>query len=132
MSTHLQGIERIRRLARHAERRIRLDRALRVGAKALCGTLLVAIVDVALRKLHVVGESPARLILGLAVSGVVLATVLAWSWRLPERAGARALDRFHGLHDRLASALAFAERTAADRTPFMDAAVEDAMAAGSQ
>src|SRR5580658_8619107 len=50
MSTQLQGMERIRRLAAQAERRIRLGRALRVGATALCAALVLAIVDVVLRK----------------------------------------------------------------------------------
>src|SRR5215469_3452193 len=109
MSSQEAGIERIRRLARHAERRIRLDRTLRVGARALRGALLAAIVDVALRKVGLLGEIPARIGLGLATFAAVAVMVGAWVWRLPERAGARALDRHHGLHDRLASALAFGE-----------------------
>jgi hypothetical protein len=129
MTSQRQGIERIRRLALEAERRIRLGRALHVGARALCAALLVAVVDVALRKVGVVAERPARVVLALAGSGVALAAVVAWVWRLPERAGARALDRFYDLHDRLANALAFAERS--DRTPFMDAAIDDGIAAAS-
>jgi hypothetical protein len=127
MSTHEHGIEQIRRVARHAERRIRLRRALDRGAKALCAALLVAIVVVALRKLGLVAEGKARFVLALAGSGFAVAGIVAWAWRLPPRAGARALDRFHGLHDRLASALAFAD--VRGRTPFMDAAIEDAIAA---
>src|SRR5262249_18438982 len=116
MSSHEHGIEVIRRLARQAERRIRLGRSLRVGAKALRVAVVVAIADVALRKLGGVQERPACVVLGLAGLGVAVAAVVAWRWRLPERAGARALDRFHDLHDRLASALAFAERPATDRS----------------
>jgi hypothetical protein len=123
-------MEKIRRLAAQAERRIRLGRALRVGARALCAALAVAIVGVALRKVGLLGERPARVVLGLAVAGVAVAALVAWSWRLADRAGARALDRFHGLHDRLASALAFG--AAAERTPFMDAAIEDAVQAVPQ
>jgi len=123
-------MEKIRRLAAQAERRIRLGRALRVGARALCAALVVAIVGVALRKVGLLGERPARVVLGLAVAGVAVAALVAWSWRLADRAGARALDRFHGLHDRLASALAFG--AAAERTPFMDAAIEDAVQAVPQ
>jgi hypothetical protein len=41
--------------------------------------------------------------------------------------GARALDRFHGFHDRLASALAFAALEPSKRTPLMDAAIDDAI-----
>src|SRR5580658_3556617 len=127
MSTHEHGIEQIRRLARHAERRIRLLRALDVGAKALSAALIAGIVVVALRKVGLVGEGKARLVLALVGCGFAVAGVVAWVSRLPDRAGARALDRFHGLHDRLASALVFADEK--DRTPFMDAAIEDAIAA---
>jgi hypothetical protein len=130
MTPSAQGIEKIRRLAAQAERRIRLGRVLRVGARALCVALVVAIIDVALRKLGLVGERPARVALYAAGAGVLVAAVVAWTWRLTDRAGARALDRFHGLHDRLASALSFG--AVAERTPFMDAAIEDAVAAVPQ
>jgi hypothetical protein len=126
MTSHEHGIDQIRRLSRHAEQRIRLDRALRVGAKALCAALVVGVADVAARKVGVVPERVALGVLGLAALGVLGATAVAWAWRLPERAGARRLDRFHALHDSFANALAFAEVTA--RTPFMNAAIEDAVA----
>jgi hypothetical protein len=127
MTSQEHGIERIRRLSRHAEQRIRLARALRVGAKALCAALVVAVADVAGRKVGFVSERTALGVLGLAGFGVLVAAGAAWSWRLSERAGARRLDRFHALHDAFANALAFAD--AARRTPFMDAAIEDAVAA---
>ncbi|HEY4011796.1 MAG TPA: hypothetical protein VGM06_00545 [Polyangiaceae bacterium] len=123
----MPGIDRIRRLARRAERRIRLGRALRVASKALCVALVVVTVDVALRKLGVVSPRAWRVVLSGSVGGVVVAGVWAWWRRLPERAGARALDRFHDLHDRLASALAFADLPAGERTPFMAAAIDDAV-----
>src|SRR5579859_7054572 len=129
MNSQDAGIERIRRLARHAERRIRLRRALGAAARSACAGLLVAIVAVGLRKLGVLGELPARILLGLAGTGVVVAAAAGWSLRLPSRAGARALDRFHGLHDRLASALAFAEQSSDARSAFMAAAIDDAVAA---
>jgi len=131
MSSQEARIDRIRRLAGRAEQRIRLRRALHVGGRALSGALLVAIADVALRKVDFLAERPARLILGFALVGTIAAAALAFFWRLPERAGARALDRFYGLHDRLASALAFADRSEAARTPFMNAAIDDAVQAAS-
>jgi hypothetical protein len=127
MSTHEHGIEQIRRLARRAERRLRLVRTLDVAAKALCAALIGGIVVVALRKVGLVGEWHARFALAIDALALVVAGLVAWNWRLPERAGARALDRFHGLHDRLASALAFADSK--DRTSFMEAAIEDAVVA---
>jgi hypothetical protein len=126
MTSQEHGIEQIRRLSRHAEHRIRLDRALRVGAKALCAALVVAVADVAARKVGLVPERVAVGVLGLSGLGVVLAGGVAWAWSLPERAGARRLDRFHALHDSFANALDFAE--AKSRTPFMEAAIEDAVA----
>ena len=129
MTSQEHGIEQIRRLAGHAERRIRLDRMLRVGAKALCAALVVAIVDVAARKLGLVAERPARAVLVLDGVGVAVAAAAGWAWRVPVAAGAGALDRFHVLHDRLVSALAFAEASA--RTPFMDAAIDDAVVAAA-
>jgi hypothetical protein len=129
MSSLEQGIERIRRLARHAERRIRLRRVLGVVAKALCVALAGAIVDRALNKAGALADHPARVVLAVAAASVAVAGTIAWVRRLPDRAGARALDRFHDLHDRLASALTFAGRAEAERTPFMNAAIEDAVAA---
>ncbi|MDP9001497.1 MAG: hypothetical protein M3O46_15455, partial [Myxococcota bacterium] len=128
MSSHEQGIERIRRLARRAEHRIRFGRALRAGAHTLCFALVVAVVDVVLRKVGVIGERAARTVLGLGVVTALSGVVIGWRRPLPARAGARALDRFHNLHDRLASAIAFAESPSAERTPFIDAAIEDAVA----
>jgi hypothetical protein len=129
MSSDEQGIDRIRRLAKQAERRIRLRRTLAVTAKALCPAIAVTIADVALRKVGILGQRPERAVLAIAGCAVLVAAVVAWSRRLPERAGARALDRFHNLHDRFASALAFGEASAAGRTAFMQAAIEDAIAA---
>jgi hypothetical protein len=83
------------------------------------------VADVASRKVGLVPERVAFVVLGLAGLGVLVAAGVAWAWRLPERAGARRLDRFHALHDSFANALAFAE--AKVRTPFMDAAIEDAV-----
>ena len=125
MSRHEQGIAQIRELARRAEQRLRLVRAVAVGAQALCGALMAAILAVACRKVGVVSEPAARVLLAMDALAFVGVVVGAWAWRLPEHAGARTLDRFHGLHDRLASALAFAG--VAEPTPFMRAAIEDAV-----
>ena len=132
MSSQQEGIERIRRLARQAELRMRFDRAFRTGARALCGALVVAIVAVALRKVGVLGESFACLVTAVAGAAVLVSWAIGWVWPLPNRVGARALDRFHGLHDRLASALSFADRPESSRTAFMRAAIDDAVAIASQ
>ncbi|HEV3193600.1 MAG TPA: hypothetical protein VGY54_24010, partial [Polyangiaceae bacterium] len=129
MSNVEQGVSLIVRVARRAERRIRLGRALRSGAIALCVAMCAVVAGVALRKLDVVGDRPLRALIAVAGSCVVFTAAIAWVWRLPERSGARALDRFHGLHDRLASALSFGSLAPSQRTPFMRAAIEDAIGA---
>ncbi|HLK39456.1 MAG TPA: hypothetical protein VKU41_22020 [Polyangiaceae bacterium] len=126
MTANPQGIEEIRRLARRAERRIRCSRALGVGAQALCAALLAAVVVLSLRKLGLLGEPAARAGLVVAAVSVVGSFAVGWMLRLPDRAGARALDRFHRLSDRLSSALAFSELPGP--TPFMRAAIDDAVA----
>src|SRR4051812_24895728 len=42
--------------------------------------------------------------------------------------GSIALDQFHGFHDRVTSALSFSQVPAAERTPLMQAAIEDGVA----
>jgi hypothetical protein len=125
------GIDRIARVARHAERRIRLARALRTGGVVLCVALAFSVGVVALRKVGILGERPGRVLFLAAGAAVAIAAISAWARRLPRAAGARALDRHHGLHDRLASALSFANRPPAERTPFMEAAIQDAVTASS-
>jgi hypothetical protein len=61
-----------------------------------------------------------------ALLAVVARTTLASVRKLPAFAGALALDVHHGFSDRLTSALSFAGLSAANRTPLMDAAIDDA------
>jgi hypothetical protein len=130
MSSQEQGIAQIRELARRAEQRLRLVRVSGVGARALCAALVGAILVVTCRKIGVVSEGAVRVLLGVIVAAFAGVLVTAWTWRLPEHAGARSLDRFHALHDRLASALAFAH--VARPTPFMQAAIQDAVRVAPQ
>jgi hypothetical protein len=125
MSSHEQGIGQIRELARRAEQRLRLVRTVGVGAVGMCAALIAAILGVACRKIGVVSEEAVRALLAVDAAAFAGLLVAAWAWRLPEHAGARSLDRFHALHDRLTSALAFA--AIAQPTPFMQAAIEDAV-----
>ena len=113
--------------ARRAERRLRIRRAILWGAKALAAGLVLAAIILILRKTGVIGERFCRV--GLIVAGVqvFIVSTIAYFQRLPRRAGAVALDRFHGLADRLASALSFGELNEGERTPFMLAAIEDAL-----
>src|SRR5688572_6359805 len=113
--------------ARRAERRLRIRRAILWAAKALAAGLVLAAAMLILRKTGVINERLCRVGLALAFVQVFIVAGVAYAQRLPRRAGAVALDRFHGLADRLASALSFGELKADERTPFMAAAIEDAL-----
>src|SRR5687768_6980658 len=120
-------LDRIEQKARSAEKRLRMRRAILWGAKALLGVLFVALVLMVFRKTGVTGERFTRIAIGVDAAVLVAVVVAAWFARLPRRAGAVALDRSHGLSDRLSSALAFGELPAAERTPFMTLAMDDAV-----
>ncbi|HWL88515.1 MAG TPA: hypothetical protein VNO21_22080, partial [Polyangiaceae bacterium] len=125
MST--RDLHDIQRAALAAERRIRFGRALGAGATSLAIALLVAAAALTLRKTAVIGEWTARVVLSLAMLQVVAVAVVTYVRPLALRAGAVALDRHHGLADRLSSALSFGDLSDAERTPFMDAAIADAL-----
>lgn len=125
-----QGLSRIRRAASFVELRMRLSRVVGLLPFVLIGGLLIAAVTLATRKLlfHHLSEQRARQILiGTAVVGLVTLLIAALR-RLPPRAGSIALDKSHQLSDRLTNALAFSGLVAAQRTPLMDVAIDDAVA----
>lgn len=117
----------IERPAHQAEQRLRLRRAILWAAKALAGGLVAVAVLLVLRKTGIVSEKVCRIGVALATLQVFVAASIAYARKLPRRAGAVALDRFHGLADRLSSALSFGELRAEERTPFMMAAIDDAL-----
>ncbi len=120
------SLKAIQRPARRAERRIRLGRALDWATSGLCVALAAAAVTLVLRKTGHLGEHGARLALLVAALEVLVVGTIAYLRPLPERMGAIALDRHHKLADRLSSALSFAALPPPERTPFMDAAIDDA------
>lgn len=123
-----RGIESLKTSADKAERRQRASKAIAAGAKALVGALAVAAVALTLRKTNLLGERSARVVLILAALGALIAAAIAYTRKLPRFSGAVALDRYHALSDRLSSALSFWDLPVAERTPFMDAAIADALA----
>jgi hypothetical protein len=125
--TRVPSLDSIERLAQAASRRLRTRRAILWGAKALAGGLVAVLVLLILRKVGVIGERFCRVGLGLSLLQVLVVAGMGYARRLPLRAGAVALDRFHGLSDRLSSALSFADLEGAQRTPFMAAAIDDAL-----
>ena len=127
MTSQEHGIEQIRRLSRQAERRIRLDRALRVGAKALCAALVVAVADVAARKVGVVPERAAR---RRARPGGARRRWWppAWRGRGACRSGPARAVSIDSTRSTTASPTRSRSPRPTARTPFMDAAIEDAVA----
>jgi hypothetical protein len=131
------GLRKIGRLARAAERRMRLGRALNAGTTALVISLFAAAIMLAYLK---VSWTPAvrpqgvpfvsiPVRVGIAVAIVLLpfvVTAVAWFRRLPPMAGAIALDKQAGLADRLATALAFAK--VEQPSGFQRAAINDGIA----
>lgn len=120
-------LDAIERPAIRAERRLRARRAILWAAKALAAGLVAVAVLLVLRKTGVLGERACRVAIAASAAQVVLVAIVAYARRLPRRAGAVALDRFHGLSDRLSSALSFGELHPGERTPFMLAAIDDAL-----
>lgn len=120
-------VSHLRSLARMAEFRMRLGRALGVGTTTAAISLLFAGVVLAAAKTTTKLSDPAarRLIIALALAPFVAAAI-AWLRKLPPLAGAIALDRDAGLRDRIATAIAFADRGA--KNEFERAAIADGLA----
>ena len=120
------AVARIARLARAAEHRMRLARALEAGTTTLALALFGAAVTLACAKTGVLHDRPGRVLLAVLTATPLLAGIVGWLLPLPPMAGALALDRQARLHDRLATALAFA--SVQTPTPFQRAAIDDALA----
>ncbi|WP_437596662.1 hypothetical protein [Sorangium sp. So ce590] len=121
-------LDRIRSAALAVELRLRFGRALRALPTALTLALALAAGTLAVHKAlpaHLSEPRARQILLGAGLL-VLVALALAMLRRLPPRAGTIALDRHHGLHDRLTNALAFETLPAAQRTPLMEAAIDDA------
>lgn len=109
---------------------MRAARALVVLPAALTSALAVAGVTLALRKVRpdLLGNERAwKILVGAAVLALGAVAIAALR-RLPPRAGTVALDKHHGLSGRLTNALAFLGEK--ERTPLMEAAIDDACERG--
>ncbi len=127
------GIEALRRAVRRASRRARLRAVLSRAVLLLPVPLAYAAVALTIVKVWRLSPASARPLFWLAVVplaffavGVARAFLRA---RPPWRASL-ALDAFHGLQDRITSALAFSDVPEAERTPLMQAAIEDGIVLG--
>jgi hypothetical protein len=103
-----------------------MQRALDAGSVGLVAGLGVAAVVLGLAKLGALSSADARL--GLIVAGAlpVLGVLVGVVRRVPSLLPAQLLDRSHALASRIANALELS--AVKDRTPFVDAAIEDAEA----
>jgi hypothetical protein len=122
-------ISRLERAARSTGRRLKLRRALTAASGWLPLPLGYCAVVIGVAKALPLSSSQAQPWLwgALVPAAFVVAAALraAWSSRSPFE-GALALDRHHGLEDRIANALAFSRLPSAEQTPLMQAAIADA------
>ncbi|MFT3769256.1 MAG: hypothetical protein QM820_27775 [Minicystis sp.] len=112
---------------------MRIARGLAVLPTALTTALAIAAITLAVRKAlpDLLSNRRAWEILIGAIVIAVGAIAVAMARRLPPRAGTVALDQHHKLDGRLTNALAFVE-SAAEPTPLMEVAIDDACEHGSK
>jgi hypothetical protein len=126
-----RNLSRIRSSATWTGIRLRLSDALRWFVATLPIPLLVSLVSLAVIKVYRLdwaGSRPYIVAVVVSLLIVVAAVLYQMLRRRPPYEGAIALDRHHGLHDRLTNALFFSERPAAERSELMDLAVGDGCA----
>jgi hypothetical protein len=123
------GLYRLEQAARRTGRRLKLRRALTAGSAWLPLPLGYAAVVLGVAKALPLDAAHARPWLWgtLVPAALVIAAAVraAWARRSPFE-GALALDRHHGLEDRIANALAFSRLPNTERSPLMQAAIADA------
>jgi len=127
------GIESLRRAVRRASRRARLRSISSRVARLLPVPLAYAAVALTIVKVWRLPVESARPLLwfaALPVGFFVLGVTRAFLRARPPWHASLALDEFHALNDRITTALAFSDVPEAERTPFMQAAIEDGIAAG--
>ena len=124
------ALGRIRRAGLMVELRLRLRRVIEIAPLAACIGLMLAGLVLAAHKLLPgrVSELQTRVTFyGLGVA-VLVAVIVQALRTLPPKAGTIALDRTHALVGRLTSALEFEAVPVGERSPFMQAAIDDAIA----
>jgi hypothetical protein len=124
-----RDLARFRRSAARAERRRRIGAALSAAATVAPWSLLLVAAPLALVKLRPAHERWVYIAAALALALLLGRALWAALGRRAPLAGAIELDRFHETGGRIANAIAFARIPAADRTPLMALAIEDALTA---
>lgn len=124
------NLARLKRQAAATTIRLRVNDALSSGARWLPFPLLYAIAGLTLIKVfRLDGRTQLGLVLGgcLPILIWIVLVLHAALRRRPWYSGSLALDRHHRLDDRITNALAFARIEEGKRTPFMNAAIGDAL-----
>jgi hypothetical protein len=128
------ALMRIARAAGRAAFRVRVDETFRRAALWAPLPLLYGIAALTIIKVFRLAPGAERALVGsgaVLVAGWIGITISTWVRRRPRFYGALALDRHHQLADRVTSALAFSEVPRDERTPLMQAAIEDAIGRAS-
>jgi hypothetical protein len=124
-------LERLARAARRTGYRLRLDETLARAALLLPLVLVYAIATLTYIKVARPAGDLTRTLLWLGAVPVLLllgALLRVWFRPRAREQGALALDRHHGLADRITNALAFLRVPAEQRSPLMQLAIADAAA----
>lgn len=108
---------------------MRLSHAVEVLPYAATGAIALAATTIGAHKIspRIMPTVHALPLLAVAVAVLLVVPLVAFLRRLPPRAGTIALDRSHGLSDRLTSAIEFARLPLSERTPLVEMAIEDAV-----
>jgi hypothetical protein len=123
---------RLSQAARAAGRRQRINAALRCLARLVPVPLVYAVFGQAFIKWLEPGPDATRLLWGgflLACLVPLVGVAACWLARRAAHAGALALDRHHQSADRITNALEFAKLPRDTQSPFMQAAIDDALLA---
>ncbi len=106
--------------------RVRLQRAIESATAGLAVSFAVGCsVRLVQRWLFFRNQNEPLWLVGISLA----AALVAWLWPLKRETIAARIDRAHAFHDRVQSALEFAERK--DRSRFMEAAIQDAVTRAS-
>jgi hypothetical protein len=125
-------LSRLSRAARAAGRRQRTNAALRRFVWLLPVPLAYAVIGQAIVKWLEAPPGLTRLLWGgffVAALVPLVGAIASWLGRRSTHAGSLALDRHHQSADRITNALEFARLPPKDQSPFMQAAISDALLA---
>jgi hypothetical protein len=115
-------------LVERMRKRVRTLRALRAALEFSVFGMAWAVTVVLLTKLGQVPVGRVKPLLLLGFGFPLLGALIHGVRKVSPLLAAHLLDRHYRLHDRIASALQFRALPAAERTPMMDAAIDDAVA----